>query len=124
RYPGGLFSSDNLLRILRELIPSDDFATLRIPLVVTATDLSTGSVLHVSEGRLYEVVIGSCAIPSVFHPIPYKDHLLVDGGVLNNLPVMQLKGSVDRIIGSHVNQLYDGQPLREPGRLAVLERCF
>ncbi len=124
RYPGGLFSSDNLRRILRNLVPSDDFATLLIPLVVTATDLLNGSVLHVSDGPLHEVVIGSCAIPSVFHPVPYNDSLLVDGGVLDNLPVAPLRGRVDGIIGSHVNNLYEGQSIREPGRLAVLERCF
>lgn len=124
RYPGGLFSSDNLRRILKNLVPSDNFASLSIPLVVTATDLLNGSVLHVSDGQLHEVVIGSCAIPSVFRPVPYKDCLLVDGGVLDNLPVTSLQGSVDYIIGSHVNNIYEEQPIKEPSRLAVLERCF
>ncbi len=124
RYPTGLFSSENLRRILNDLIPVNSFSSLLIPVVVTATDLISGSAINISNGALYDAVIGSCSIPSIFSPVPFNGHLLVDGGILNNLPVEPLLGKVQVIIASHVNNLEHGLLIKQPGRLAVLERCF
>lgn len=59
-----------------------------IPLVVVATDLRTGAEIEISSGPAIEAVLGSAAIPGVFPPIVWGDHVLVDGGVANNTPLV------------------------------------
>jgi NTE family protein len=96
-------------------IPQNDFAQLKIPLFVTATDLNSCSSITFSEGLLNEVIVGSSAVPAVFDPIPYQQFLLVDGGVLNDFPVDCLSGRCEKIIGSHVNKLVAVQARLYPG---------
>lgn len=120
---GGLFSPEVLKDVLMEALPQNDFALLKIPLFVTATDLNNCSSITFSEGVLNEVIVGSSAVPAVFDPIPHKHFLLVDGGVLNDFPVDCLTGKCDKIIGSQVNKLVNSEGIKL-SRLQVLERCF
>lgn len=120
---GGLFSPEVLKGVLMEAIPQNDFALLKIPLFVTATDLENCSSVTFSEGTLNDVIVGSAAIPALFEPISYQNWLLVDGGVLNDFPVDCLSGKCDKIIGSHVNKLFNSEGA-SLSRLQVLERCF
>lgn len=120
---GGLFSPEVLKSVLMEAIPQNDFALLKIPLLVTATDLNSCSSLTFSKGTLYDVIVGSSAVPAVFEPIAYKQWLLVDGGVLNDFPVDCLYGKCEKIIGSYVNKLVKSAATTL-SRIQVLERCF
>lgn len=63
------------------------FRDLKIPFACTATDLYSGSVVIFDTGSVAEAVRASCSIPGLFEPVPYGDELLVDGGVILNLPV-------------------------------------
>jgi len=119
---GGLFSPEVLKDVLMEAIPQNDFALLNVPLFVTATDLNSCSSITFSEGILNEVIVGSSVVPAVFDPIPHREFLLVDGGVINDFPVDCLSGKCDKIIGSHVNKLINNKGTLS--RLQVLERCF
>ncbi|MES2267502.1 MAG: patatin-like phospholipase family protein [Bacteroidota bacterium] len=120
---GGLFSPEVLKEVLMKAIPQNGFEFLKMPLLVTATDIRKCLSLTFDEGPLYDVLVGSAAIPALFDPIPYQDMLLVDGGVLDNFPVDRLAGKCDKVIGSNVNKLLNnhGAPL---SKLQVLERCF
>jgi NTE family protein len=120
---GGLFSPDVLKDVLMEAIPQNDFALLKIPLFVTATDLNSSSSITFSEGILNEVIVGSSVVPAVFDPISHQQFLLVDGGVLNDFPVVCLSGKCDKIVGSNVNKLVNSEGVTL-SRLQVLERCF
>lgn len=120
---GGLFSPDVLKEVLMDAIPQNDFGLLKIPLLVTATDLNNCSSVTFSKGSLNDVIVGSSIVPAVFDPIPHQHFLLVDGGVLNDFPVDCLSGRCDRIIGSHVNKLVNSEGATL-SRLQVLERCF
>jgi NTE family protein len=55
------------------------------------------------EGLLREAIAGSIAIPSLFRPVSYANHLLVDGGVVNPLPLDQIAADSDITIGIDVN---------------------
>jgi NTE family protein len=84
----GLVSQEKLSRLLAEYIdPSLSFADLRIPLLLTATDLDSGELIQLQQGPLLPAVMATCAFPGVFPPVEFDGRLLVDGGVLNNLPV-------------------------------------
>ena len=65
----------------------EEFAQLRLPLRVIACDLISGEEVLFSSGPLAPALLASCALPGVFPPVEYGGRLLVDGGVLNNVPV-------------------------------------
>jgi NTE family protein len=65
----------------------EDFDELAIPFRAVATDLGTGNAFVLEKGDLASAMIASMAVPALFPPIEYDGHLLVDGGVTNNVPV-------------------------------------
>lgn len=84
----GLIDPEKLRKLLASIIPEDaDFDQLQIPLAVCATDLNSGKSVGLQKGNLLTAVMASCALPGVFPPVCIGDDYLVDGGVLNNLPV-------------------------------------
>lgn len=87
--------------LLRELLGERTFADLRIPCAVVAADLISGREVVLSEGPLVEAILATTAIPAVFPAVARGDQLLVDGGVLNSLPVdvaERLCGGQPRVI--------------------------
>jgi NTE family protein len=64
-----------------------DFDRLRIPFRAVATDIETGESVVLGHGLLHEAMRASAAIPVMFQPVEFQGHLLVDGGLVNNLPV-------------------------------------
>ncbi len=65
----------------------DDFNELPVPFRCIATDIVTGEAFVITRGSLSEALRASMAIPSIFTPIEIDGRLLVDGGVVRNLPV-------------------------------------
>lgn len=66
---------------------SRDFAQLKIPFRCVATDIRSGKEVILHEGQLARAMRASMAIPGVFKPVEINEQRLVDGGMLNNLPV-------------------------------------
>lgn len=74
-------------RLLKDRIGDRTFADLKLPCVLTAVDLKSGSEVLLSKGRLMEAMLATIAMPGVF-PARYIDGLeLVDGGTLDPVPV-------------------------------------
>jgi NTE family protein len=65
--------------------------------------LYLGETIYFSSGELLKPVMASCCIPGLFEPIIFRENILVDGGVLNNMPIEPLLSKYDYIIGSHCN---------------------
>lgn len=82
---------DRLGETLKSILPVKKIEELPLPYYAVAVDLRTGNEMHFSEGDLVPIITGSCAIPGVFVPVKYKGMVLVDGGVLNNIPADVLK---------------------------------
>ena len=101
----GLFNLDSLAELLKTYLPVDEFSALKIPLHVAATDIGKGEVVFYNSGRLIEPILASSCIPGMFEPIEYDSRYLVDGGVLNNLPIEPLKEKSDLVIGVNCNHL-------------------
>ena len=100
---GGLLRINRLEDIFRTYIPEDSFESLKIPLVVNATDVCAGELVYYREGELIRPVLASCCLPGLFAPYEYQGRQLVDGGVLNNLPVEVIEEEADYVIGVHCN---------------------
>ncbi|HZY68066.1 MAG TPA: patatin-like phospholipase family protein [Devosia sp.] len=79
------------------------FEELKVPLYVVATDFQSWHQAVFNSGPLRAPIAGSIAIPSLFKPVNYANHLLVDGGVVNPLPLDQAAGDADILVGIDVN---------------------
>ena len=77
------------------------FEDTKIPFLVTAVDLESGKEITISKGKLWEAARASSAIPFIFSPRFLNERYLVDGGLLNNIPVDHLRAQkdLDLIIG-------------------------
>jgi NTE family protein len=89
--PRGLIQGQKLTQVLRhETAPVaaiQDFDRLPIPFRAVATDIESGAVEVLARGDLTLAMRASMSAPGVFAPVELGDKLLVDGGVVNNLPV-------------------------------------
>lgn len=63
------------------------FTGLRLPLALTSVDLNTGDLVVLDEGLVVEAVMATCGVPGLLPPIAQNGRRLVDGGILNNVPV-------------------------------------
>ncbi len=83
---GALLGNGKIGDLLREHLPSR-FEDLEIPLHVMAVDCQEGRLVDFNRGKLVPALLASSAIPGILSPIHYQDRWLLDGGMLNNLPV-------------------------------------
>jgi len=84
--PGGVLPWDFLFRSAIPALP-ESFEALTVPLLVTAVDLETGGQVVLSSGPLLPAIRATCAVPGVLPAVKRDDRWLVDGGLLNVLPV-------------------------------------
>lgn len=82
-----LTSNARLRAILTRLLGNRSFDDLPVPCAVTAVDLVRGQPVVLNQGPLVDALLATIALPGVFPPVRRGDQLLVDGGVLNNVPV-------------------------------------
>jgi len=93
-------------RIVDAFLPQPfptEFKDLKIPLYVVATDFQSWHQAVFSEGPLREAIAGSISIPSLFKPVMFANHVLVDGGVVNPLPLDQASIDTDILVAIDVN---------------------
>lgn len=83
----GLIKGDRVLNAMKEFIPDINIEELSIPYAAIAVDLLKKEEVVFTSGSIYEAIRASISIPSVLTPVKKDDALLVDGGVLNNIPV-------------------------------------
>lgn len=76
-----------LLEFLKLFTKGMWFEDLEVPFVAVAADLVTGDEVRVSEGAVHHGVAASAALPGLFGPMQWRKRYLVDGGLVNNLPV-------------------------------------
>jgi NTE family protein len=83
----GLFQGERLLAFFEDHMQGCTFADLRIPLTLIAVDLNSRQEVHMREGSVSEAVRATISIPGLLAPVEQNGQRLVDGGLLNNLPV-------------------------------------
>lgn len=84
--PKGILKGDKLLGFLYEQLQTDRIEDLQIPFKAVATDFWRCKQVVFSSGELLPAVRASMAIPYVFSPVVEEDRILVDGGLVNNVP--------------------------------------
>lgn len=128
-FPGGtLRRAWNLLRRDDHLVPDtglralvdtapipDTFEELAVPLRVVTADLASGTELVFAAGPLRPALLASAALPGIFPPVEHGGGILVDGAVVNLVPISHaLAGPVDRIFVLDVSDPMGERPLRSP----------
>jgi NTE family protein len=88
-----------------------DIQDLPLPLSVIATDVGTGEKVVFRDGELSAAMRASMSVPALLAPVPYRGHVLVDGGLVDNLPVDEVRArcQADVVIAVDV-----GSPLANP----------
>jgi NTE family protein len=113
---GGLIRGQRLFTLFRTIFNDRDIDSLPIPYGAVATELYSGRELWLQRGNLLDAVRASCALPGLFTPVIRDNVVLVDGGLVNPVPV-----SMCRALGAEIVIAIDlswGKlgPYRERGR--------
>ncbi|HEC12809.1 MAG TPA: serine protease [Acidiferrobacteraceae bacterium] len=93
----GLFSGERIIQTLKDLVGDTNIEDLPILFTAVATDLDTEKEVWIKEGPLFDAIRASIATPTVFTPVRYKGHTLVDGGLLNPIPIGPMVTDFDDI---------------------------
>jgi NTE family protein len=96
-----------------------------VPLHLVAFDLLSGNEIRLSHGPALDATLAAAAIPGVLPPVPWGDHLLVDGGVVNNTPISHaLELGAERIFVLPAGDCEERGPAARPrGPLDALVRA-
>lgn len=85
--PGGLIRGERVFTLFRTLFEDRDIDSLAIPYGAVATELYSGRELWLRHGSLLDAVRASCAMPGLFTPVVRENVVVVDGGLVNPVPV-------------------------------------
>ncbi|GAB4348161.1 MAG: patatin-like phospholipase RssA [Gammaproteobacteria bacterium] len=86
-FSGGLIAGRKLFDFLREHLTISNIEELPIPFGAVATDLDTGQEVWLQKGSILGAVRASVALPGLFTPVEYEHRWLLDGGLVNPVPV-------------------------------------
>jgi len=112
---GGFIQGRRLMGRFQEAFGAVDFADLDRPLAVVATDLYSGQERWLREGDVATAVRASMALPGVFTPIRLGDEWLVDGGLVNPVPVSLCHAmGADRVIAVNLSGGLVGRRIQSP----------
>lgn len=127
-----LVKGEKVINRLKEIVPDQNIEDLPIPFRCVATDIHHGRQVVFDHGSLYDAIRASISIPMIFRPVPYEDTELVDGGLLNPLPVdladRQYGDKLVVVNVSAVNDTLEESSLLEPrkakGKIGKLEKMI
>lgn len=101
-----LVKGDKVIRAIKERVPDVRIEDLPVPFAAVASDLFTGEEVVFREGPLFTALRASISIPSMFRPVKWRGHTLVDGGLVNTFPLdLVERGEGDILVGFNVNRI-------------------
>ena len=108
--PLALFTAVLLMKvdfsIFAVTVPEVNIEDLPIPFTAIATDLYTGEEILFREGPLFDAIRASISVPSMFRPVKWNGRTLVDGGMVNTLPLNRVSRTEgDILVGFNVNRI-------------------
>ncbi len=91
RRRGGMFGTKKIHKLLLKYLAEKEFSDLKIPFHCVATDMLSQKLIIFSKGKVAEAVVASSCVPFLFSPMEIGGMRLVDGGVLERVPVPHTK---------------------------------
>jgi len=102
----GFFSTESLKDLMLEYIGDANIEDAAIPLSIVATDINSGEEIILTTGSVADAVCASAAIPGIYIPVEINGRTLVDGGLVQNVPIEALKAAGAGVtIASHLNSV-------------------
>ena len=106
----GAIRGEKVFGKIHEIVGEIDIEQLAIPYTAVATDLTNQQEIWFQEGCLHKAMRASAAIPSLFTPVTQGSRMLVDGGLLNPMPIVPVVSShCDLIVAVNLNSLNQKQ---------------
>jgi len=116
----GLFKGERIISVLRDLVGDCRIEDLPISFTAVATDLDSGDEVWLREGNLFDAIRASMATPLVFTPFKRGDRLLVDGAVVNPVPIAPtLEDATDLTIAVDLSGPPETRPLPPRGESLI-----
>ena len=101
-----IVKGDKVIEALKDIVPDINIEDLPIPYRAVAADLYTGEEVVFDRGPLFDAVRASISIPSLFRPVKYGFRTLVDGGIVNTMPIDKaIRHDNDILIAFDVNDI-------------------
>lgn len=101
-----LVKGDKVIGALKEIVPNIDIRELNIPYRAVAADLYTGEEVVFDQGPLFDAIRASISIPSLFRPVKYGYRTLIDGGIVNTMPIDRVvRSGNDIVVAFDVNDV-------------------
>ena len=94
----GFIKGDKVLNKMKDFIPDTNIEDLDIPYAAVAADILNMKEVVFTKGSIFRAIRASIAIPSVLTPVHTENAILVDGGVLNNIPISKIQRQEDDIL--------------------------
>ena len=117
----GVVAGEKIKLFFNQLVDADlgerEIQELALPLAIVATDIGTGERVVFRSGSLTQAMRASMSVPGLMAPVEYQNRKLVDGGLVDNLPVEEARDlcGADRVIAVNV-----GSPLKSPDSIGSL----
>ncbi|MBO9130281.1 patatin-like phospholipase family protein [Bacillus sp. 165] len=111
----GFIAGKRVKDMIRMLTYNKNIEELEIPIAIVATDILTGEKVVFTKGPIAEAVRGSIAVPGIFVPEKVDGKLLVDGGVIDRIPV-----SVVKDMGADITIAVDVSPIKVNGEVTSI----
>lgn len=100
----GFVKGDKIINSLKDMLGEQKIEDLKIPFTAVAVDIKTEKEIWLNSGSLFNAIRASASLPLFFTPIDYNGYKLVDGGVLNPVPIAPtFKIECDKIIAVNLN---------------------
>jgi NTE family protein len=99
-----LVKGKRIIEAIMEFVPDVNIEDLPIPYCAVATDLKAGKEVLFNKGSLFEAIRASISLPSFYEPVQRDDMILIDGGVINPIPLNRVKRHAgDILVGVDVS---------------------
>jgi NTE family protein len=119
----GFFSTESLRELMLEYVGDVAIEDAAIPLSIVATDINSGEEIVLSSGSVVDAVCASAAIPGIYIPVEINGRTLVDGGLVQNVPIEALQTAGAGVtIASHLNSVSHYQEISHV--LDVMRNAF
>lgn len=120
----GLFKGEKIINLLKDLIGDHEITRLPIAFTAVATDLKTQKEVWFNRGPLFEAIRASMAVPTIFTPYEYQGMQLVDGALVNPIPIAPtLHDKTDLTVAVNLNGPPDPS-VEGPGQAPEGEPAF
>ena len=108
----GMVKGQRIISTLKEMVPDLSIESLSIPFTAISTDMAAEREVVFDRGSLFDAIRASISLPAFFRPVHKSDMVLMDGGILNPLPINRVsRRRGDKVFAVDVNVPDDEKPL-------------